>query len=185
MRKLSKSNKTNPSFDWETPSTMLTAKQRMALLPTGPNVRHVYISPDLWVPICIVDNVHILPGIPRMFEELLEGLRPSLNVDSHNKQTRVLFSTPMKESEIAGFLTNLQEKVKQRGVKVGSYPRWGKTKNTVTLTGADKEYIEGLVGEVEKGVGGLRVSIEGEDDEYGKPEEIEKVEATTKGEAKT
>lgn len=148
-------------------------------------MRHVYISPDLWVPICIVDNVHILPGIPRMFEELLEGLRPSLNVDSHNKQTRVLFSTPMKESEIAGFLTNLQEKVKQRGVKVGSYPRWGKTKNTVTLTGADKEYIEGLVGEVEKGVGGLRVSIEGEDDEYGKPEEIEKVEATTKGEAKT
>jgi len=119
-----------------------------------------------------------------MFKDLLEGLRPHLNVDSHNKQTRVLVSTPMKESEIADFLTKLQEKVGQRGVKVGSYPRWGKPRNTVTLTGADKEYIEGLVDEVEKGVGGLRVSVEGEDDEQGKPEEI-KVEETTKAEAKT
>ncbi|PWW79865.1 Molybdopterin binding protein [Tuber magnatum] len=184
MRKLSKSNKTNPPFDWETPSPMLTAKQRMALLPAGPNVRNVYISPDLWVPICIVDNVHILPGIPSMFRKLLEGLRPFLDVDSRNKQTRVLISTPMKESKIAAFLTELQEKVKQRGVKVGSYPRWGKERNTVTLTGTDKEYIEGLVDEVEKGVGGLRVSVEGEDDEHGGQEEIEEVKATAKDEVK-
>ncbi|KAG0135275.1 MoaB/Mog domain-containing protein [Tuber indicum] len=183
MRKLSKSSKTNPPFDWETPSPMLTAKQRMALLPTGPNVRNVYISPDLWVPICIVDNVHILPGIPRIFEQLLEGLRPLLNVDNHNKQTRVLISTPMKESEIAGFLTELQEKVKERRIKVGSYPRWGKKRNTVTLTGPDKEYIEGLVDEVEKGVGGLRVSVE--DDEQGEPEETEEVGTTPKDEVKT
>ncbi|RPB06110.1 Molybdopterin binding protein [Choiromyces venosus 120613-1] len=185
MCKLSKSSKTNPPFDWETPSPMLTAKQRMALLPTGPNVQNVYISPDLWVPICIVGNVHILPGIPRIFEQLLQGLRPRLNVDSQNKQTRVIISTPMKESEIAGFLTNLQEKVKERGVKVGSYPRWGKIRNTVTLTGADKDYIESLVDEVEKGVRGLRVSVEGEDDAQEKPEEVTGVQATTKDGVKT
>ncbi|CUS10654.1 unnamed protein product [Tuber aestivum] len=184
MRKLSKSSKTNPPFDWETPSPMLTAKQRMALLPTGPGVRNVYTSPDLWVPICIVDNVHILPGIPRVFRQFLDGLRPFLNVDSHNKQTRILISTPMKESQIAGFLTELQEKVQQRGVKVGSYPRWGKQRNTVTLTGPDEEYIEGLVDEVEKGVGGLRVSREGEDDEQGEPEGTEEVKTTAKDEVK-
>jgi hypothetical protein len=45
-----------------------------------------------------------------------------------------------------------------------SYPRWGKARNTVTLVGKDKEYMDSLVPEVEKGVEGKRVVKEGEDD---------------------
>ena len=66
---------------------------------------------------------------------------------------------------MAGFLTELSGKVESKGIKVGSYPRWGKSKNTVTLVGRDKEYMESLVGEVEAGVQGTRVQQEGEDDD--------------------
>jgi len=57
--------------------------------------------------------------------------------------------------------------VAAKGVKVGSYPRWGKSRNTVTLVGKDKDFMEGLVEEVEKGVQGNRIEVEGEDDDGG------------------
>ena len=47
---------------------------------------------------------------------------------------------------------------------MGSYPRWGKDHNTVTLVGRDREFMESLVPEVEKAVQGRRVAVEGEDD---------------------
>ena len=70
----------------------------------------------------------------------------------------------MAESAVAEFLTQLAAKVEPKGVKVGSYPRWEKETNTVTLTGRDVEYMDSLVAEVEKAVQGRRVSVEGEDD---------------------
>ena len=48
---------------------------------------------------------------------------------------RILISTPMAESAVAPYLTELAEKVESKGVKVGSYPRWEKSRNTVTLVG--------------------------------------------------
>lgn len=57
-------------------------------------------------------------------------------VDPDGKGTcRVLISTPMTESAVAAYLTELAAKVESKGVKVGSYPRWGKQRNTVTLVG--------------------------------------------------
>jgi hypothetical protein len=49
--------------------------------------------------------------------------------------TRVLISTPLPESAVAPYLTQLAAEVEPKGVKVGSYPRWGKKSNTVTLVG--------------------------------------------------
>ena len=48
---------------------------------------------------------------------------------------RVLISTPLPESAVAEYLTQLAATVEPKGVKVGSYPRWGKKSNTVTLVG--------------------------------------------------
>jgi hypothetical protein len=48
---------------------------------------------------------------------------------------RISISTPMGESVIASYLAELADKVEPKGVKVGSYPRWGKSRNTVTLVG--------------------------------------------------
>ncbi|KAJ5106907.1 hypothetical protein N7456_003582 [Penicillium angulare] len=171
MKKLSRPHPLQPNFDWETPSPGLTAKLRMVELPFDPKIpaehQAVFVADDMWVPVAVVNgNVHILPGVPRLFEKLLENLKPALVPrlsDPEGKGTfRLMISTPLPESAVAPYLTTLAEKVESKGVKVGSYPRWGKKRNTVTLVGTDKELIESLVKEVEVGVQGVRVSKEDE-----------------------
>lgn len=71
--------------------------------------------------------------------KLLDGLKPHVLArlaDPEGKGScRVLISTPMAESAVAAYLTQLAAKVEPQGVKVGSYPRWGSKRNTVTLVG--------------------------------------------------
>ncbi|KAJ5697759.1 hypothetical protein N7488_011443 [Penicillium malachiteum] len=171
MKKLSRPHPMQPNFDWETPSPGLTAKLRMVELPFDEKIpaehQAVFVAEDMWVPIAIVNgNVHILPGVPRLFEKLLENLKPSLIPrlsDPEGKGTfRFMFSTPLPESVVAPYLTELAAKVEPKGIKVGSYPRWGKKRNTVTLVGSDLALMESLVKEVEEGVQGQRVSKEDE-----------------------
>ncbi|KAJ6134075.1 hypothetical protein N7523_000397 [Penicillium sp. IBT 18751x] len=171
MKRLSKPHPMQPNFDWETPSPGLTAKLRMVELPYDPTIpaadQALFVAEDMWVPIAVVNgNVHILPGVPRLFEKLLTNLQPSIKprlAHLEGKGTeRVMISTPLPESAVAPYLTELAAKVEPKGVKVGSYPRWGKKRNTVTLVGADKEYLESLVQEVEENVQGKRVSKEDE-----------------------
>jgi hypothetical protein len=72
-------------------------------------------------------------------ERLLKGLTPFVLprlADPEGKGiVRVIISTPLPESEVAGYLSELAARVEPKGVKVGSYPRWGKKRNTVTLVG--------------------------------------------------
>ncbi|KAI0158607.1 molybdenum cofactor synthesis domain-containing protein [Pestalotiopsis sp. NC0098] len=174
MVKLSKPRKSEPNFSWDVDSPAKTARLRMVQLPIDESrdlsKQAVFPQEELWVPVSIVNgNIHILPGVPRLFESLLEGLKPSIVsrlADPEGKgTTRIIFSTPMAESAVAGYLTELAAKVAPKGVKVGSYPRWGKQNNSVTLVGRDKEYLESLVDEVEKNIQGKRVLVEGEDDQ--------------------
>jgi len=183
MKKLSKPHKSQPNFSWDTPSAALTAKLRMAELPFDETKDEkdqvIFVKDDLWVPISVVNgNVHILPGVPRLFEALLDGMKPLLLprlLDPEGKSTyRLLFATPLAESSVASYLTELAAKVGPKGIKVGSYPRWGKKRNTVTLVGRDKEYMESLIPEVEKGVEGRRVMREDEDDSADENEKDDK-----------
>ncbi|KAJ5159899.1 uncharacterized protein N7482_006903 [Penicillium canariense] len=171
MKRLSRPHPMQPNFDWNTPSPGLTAKLRMVELPFDPAIpaeqQGLFVADDMWVPVAVVNgNVHILPGVPRLFERLLLNLKPHLVPrlsDPEGKGTfRFMFSTPLPESAVAPYLTELAAKVEPRGVKVGSYPRWGKKRNTVTLVGADKAFLESLVPEVEVGVQGKRVAKEDE-----------------------
>jgi molybdopterin-biosynthesis enzyme MoeA-like protein len=171
MRTLSRPHPMQPHFDWDTPSPGLTAKLRMVELPYDSRVAEeaqaIFVADDMWVPIAIVNgNVHVLPGVPRLFERLLEHLKPRLLPRLLNPEGkgiyRFLFSTPLPESAVAPYLTELAAKSAQRDVKVGSYPRWGEKRNTVTLVGGDRAYMEGLVEEVEANVQGKRVSREDE-----------------------
>jgi molybdopterin-biosynthesis enzyme MoeA-like protein len=97
----------------------------------------IFPAEDLWVPIvCVNGNVHILPGVPRLFERLLDGLKKAILPRVEGVAiTRVMISTPLSESAVAPYLAELAERVEKKGVKVGSYPRWGKATNTVTLVG--------------------------------------------------
>lgn len=144
MKKFSKPHPSQPNFSWDVPSPALTAKLRMIELPTDStrdlSKQAIFPVDDLWVPVaCINGNVHVLPGVPRLFERLLDGLKPVLLPrleDPEGKGIhRVLVSTPMSESAVAAYLTELAGRVEAKGVKVGSYPRWGKKHNTVTLVG--------------------------------------------------
>lgn len=171
MKKLSKPHPSQPKFSYDTPSPALEAKLRMIRLPideSRPEHDQVlFVKDDLWVPISVVNgNIHILPGVPRLFESLLEGLKPRLVprlTDPEGKGIyRMLFSTPLAESEVATYLTDLAARVESQGIKVGSYPRWGKSNNTVTLVGRNKELMDSLVAEVEKNVEGKRVEKEDE-----------------------
>lgn len=162
-----------PEIDWDVDSPALRARLRMVELPTDPAIapekQFIFPREDLWVPVCCVNgNVHILPGVPRLFEMLLDNLTPLLMPRLEGRQiARVLISTPLPESIVAPYLTELAAKVEPKGVKVGSYPRWERKRNTVTLVGKDAEYLESLVAEVVENVQGRRITVEGEDDESG------------------
>jgi molybdopterin-biosynthesis enzyme MoeA-like protein len=173
MKKLSKPHKSQADFDWNVPSAALTAKKRMVELPLDENTpdedQVIFVNETLWVPVSVVNgNIHILPGVPRLFEAMIDGMKPRILprlTDPEGKGVlRILISTPLAESAVAGYLTELAAKAEPKGVKVGSYPRWGKDHNTVTLVGRDREFMEGLVPEVEAAVQGRRVATEGEDD---------------------
>ncbi|OTB06502.1 hypothetical protein M426DRAFT_9638 [Hypoxylon sp. CI-4A] len=174
MKRLSRAKKAEPNFSWDVDSPAKTARLRMVQLPIDESrdlaKQALFVRDDLWVPVSVVNgNIHILPGVPRLFESLLEGIKPFIVdrlVDPDGKGiSRVIISTPMPESTIADYLTELAAQVAPKGVKVGSYPRWGKKNNSVTLVGRDKDYLESLVPEVIKNVQGRRVAVEGEDDE--------------------
>lgn len=84
-------------------------------------------------------NIYFLRFFSHPVEKLLEGLTPRVVprlADPRGKGIhRVTISTPLPESAITAYLTDLAARVEPRGVKVGSYPRWGKKRNTVTLVG--------------------------------------------------
>ncbi|XXG98248.1 hypothetical protein Hte_004571 [Hypoxylon texense] len=174
MKKLSKPRKSEPDFSWDVDSPAKTARLRMVRLPIDESrdlaKQALFPRDDLWVPISVVNgNIHILPGVPRLFESLLEGVKPFIVdrlADPDGKGIcRIIISTPLPESSVADYLTELAARVASQGVKVGSYPRWGKKNNTVTLVGRDMAYLESLVPEVIQNVKGKRVQTEGEDDE--------------------
>ncbi|OJJ37164.1 hypothetical protein ASPWEDRAFT_38820 [Aspergillus wentii DTO 134E9] len=180
MKKLSKPHPMQPHFDWDTPSPGLTAKLRMVELPHDEKIpdeqQAVFVADDMWVPIAIVNgNVHILPGVPRLFERLLDSLKPSLlprltNPDGKGIH-RFLFSTPLPESAVAPYLTDLAVRASPHGVKVGSYPRWGNKRNTVTLVGTDQAFMDSLIPEVEENINGRKVTYEEELDPPSEGEE--------------
>lgn len=161
---MSKPHPSQPKFDWDVDSPALKAKLRMVELPTDDTrdlkEQVIFSDEDAWVPVAVVNgNIHILPGVPRIckysrvslgemwpesyvlsvVEKLLDGLSPIVIPRLANPEgkgtTRIIISTPMSESAVAPYLTQLAERVEPRGIKVGSYPRWGKTRNTVTLVG--------------------------------------------------
>lgn len=144
MKRLSKRHPAQANFSWDEDSPARRAKLRMVELPTDESrddkMQVIFPSEDLWVPVAVINgNVHVLPGVPSLFQKLLDNIRPYLLPrlkDPEGKGIhRILISTPLPESEVAPYLTELANRIEQRGIKVGSYPRWGKARNTVTLVG--------------------------------------------------
>ncbi|KEZ40495.1 hypothetical protein SAPIO_CDS8385 [Scedosporium apiospermum] len=168
MRKISVPHPSQPNFNWEDDTPAKRARLRMVQLPIDEkrdvDKQVIFPHDDLWVPVTVVNgNIHILPGVPKLFQKLLDGLGPFVlpRLAGEGKGIfRVIISTPLAESLVADYLTTLAARVEPQGVKVGSYPRWGEAHNTVTLVGRDKDFLESLVAEVEENVQGKRIESE-------------------------
>ena len=112
------------------------SQRKMAMLPEGAKAVD---AGDLWFPIVIVENVHVFPGIPQLFEKKFEAIRDRFSGDPfHLRQVYVT----RHESDIAQSLHDLLGDFPN--VMLGSYPRLGETHYRVLLTleSRDLAYLE-------------------------------------------
>lgn len=127
----------------------LEAFYKMATFPvdkTG-NVKteRIFIDETLWVPIVGVQGrVYILPGVPQLFKKLLDGLEPYIRprIDKELSLKRYYVKTSTKESDLAPYLTDLQDKCNNQfgasNIKLGSYPHISWKTNTISIIGNEK-----------------------------------------------
>lgn len=135
------------------------ARKRMATFPDPFEIvlpRH----PTLWVPIVIVNgNVYVFPGIPRLFEALLESAKPHfLSRVTQQAYHRVQIATKSPEGVIAPFLAQVQEDCSSKQIKIGSYPYWKVGKDgarvVVSVVGKNEQDVQEISDVIVKGVDG-------------------------------
>lgn len=73
---------------------------------------------------------------------------------SHDLRLLISFIFRLPESNIAPFLTSLQERLKPEGIQVGSYPTVGRGV-TVSLIGRDKTRLDAIGDEVASEIQGV------------------------------
>ncbi|KAK9234889.1 MoaB/Mog domain-containing protein [Lipomyces kononenkoae] len=147
----------------------VAAQMRMATLPKGNTSTEtdiIYVD-NYWVPVvCVASKVYILPGIPQLFEALLFGIRPYIvpRIPASQRKHRLLVATRKAESEMASYLTKLQERVNDKEIKIGSYPHMSAGINTVSFIGKEEhlDYMKELVKETEGALEGRQVTDEEE-----------------------
>ncbi|KAK5780687.1 flavin adenine dinucleotide pyrophosphatase PWA37_003338 [Arxiozyma heterogenica] len=146
---------------------------KMATLPSGSNVKNYYVSDDLWVPICSINQqVFIFPGIPQLFEKMLTFFTPILKDLFHlttdrNEYVRYFVKTKLTESQISHRLKLYQEQSEKISpeIKIGSYPHYGMGFNTISILGEKKHdnFLRSIVDRAIIELEGEKISSELED----------------------
>lgn len=124
----------------------LEAFHKMAKFPTDTtgtnNLEKIFVDETLWVPIVGVQKrVYILPGVPQLFRKLLDGLESHIKprIDKNLLLKRYYVKTLTKESDLAPYLTDLQNKCNDQfgdmNIKLGSYPHFSWKTNTISIIG--------------------------------------------------
>ncbi|KAH9990244.1 Molybdopterin binding protein [Russula compacta] len=133
------------------------ARERMALFPA--NAETLFVARDIWVPVVRLEGkLCVFPGIPGLFQKMLDGLKAFLPLPPASERPfRHQIFTPLPESSIAPYLTELQNRVKEEGVRVGSYPQFMKGV-FVSLIGRNEGRIRELGKEVEERIQGRVVT---------------------------
>ncbi|KAI7876244.1 Molybdopterin binding protein [Lichtheimia hyalospora FSU 10163] len=115
------------------------------------------------IPIVIVNsNIYILPGIPRLFELLVDSLKDHLEKIIIKQQQsiggfhRMDVATMATEGAIAHILATIQARVLQDGLKIGSYPVWGDSNVNVVVSvvGKNKNAVQSIAKEIAKEING-------------------------------
>jgi molybdopterin-biosynthesis enzyme MoeA-like protein len=133
--------------------------QRMALIPSSSTVLS---TPMLWVPLVVVKNVHILPGIPQLFTKMIDNYFVQ-HIPAHFRNTsykRSVIHTNQPESAISQTLREFQERYQSTGIKIGSYPKLMENKASdnpytkyessvaVAITSKDSDLLEKVTKEL-------------------------------------
>ena len=91
------------------------SRQRMAMMPADAQL--IY-NPITAAPGFILNNVYVLPGVPKIMEVMFINLLKNLKKGKPKKI--ITINTNLYESKLAPFLKDIQEKNKE--CSIGSYP---------------------------------------------------------------
>lgn len=86
-----------------------------------------------------IENVHVMAGIPKIMNGMLNNIIPTLEGGDIIKSVQATFNKP--ESEMADIIEAIEVKYK---IDVGSYPRYqnGKPEVTIILRGTDEDVLD-------------------------------------------
>jgi FAD synthetase len=119
------------------------SQRKMGLIPEGATLID---AGDLWFPVVVVENVHILPGVPQLLQRKFHSIRERFRGIPF--QLRRVF-VKLRESDIAPALNELLLAFPE--LLLGSYPQIGEPDYQVLLTleSRDADYLrralEGLL----------------------------------------
>lgn len=123
------------------PAEFNAARQRMATMPRGATLidNPVSVAPGF-----IIGNVHVMAGVPRIMQGMLEGLLPKLK-GGIPVQSRAVHAAGMMEGRIAEGLARIQADFPD--LDIGSYPYYRPQGNGVTLVakGTDAARAEAAI----------------------------------------
>lgn len=126
------------------------ARKRMARMPRG--AEHID-NPVSVAPGFRIGNVHVMAGVPSIFQAMLDNVVPTLKTG-----TRMLSATvhcPVGEGAIGGPLAEIQHR--HPDTIIGSYPKYGEGKfwTELVVRARNPQALEAARAEVEAMVAGL------------------------------
>lgn len=129
------------------------ARLRMATLPSE---CETLWTEGLWVPLAVVRNVYVLPGIPRLFQKMLQSV-PADRFGCARRRERIAVLCEMAEGDLAELLEQVADKFDQ--VTLGSYPSTTeearkKYRSMITVEGDDRDVVFAAAEVVRVGVNG-------------------------------
>ncbi|MEM8541835.1 MAG: competence/damage-inducible protein A [Pseudomonadota bacterium] len=128
-----------------------TARKRMARIPAGATLIHNKVSK---APGFIVENVHVMAGVPSIFQAMVEEVLPRLEGGAHMHSKAV--ECEFGEGTIGDRLGELQKTHKE--TSIGSYPKFdGKRYSTqIVVRSRDQTAIDAAVEDIELALSDLR-----------------------------
>jgi len=124
------------------------ARKRMATIPEGSKILETI---GLWVPLVVIKNVYILPGVPGIFTKMIEHNRNHFKSEYSVKLARKFIYTTLREGDFADPLRDIANKYPQ--VFIGSYPKNDYV--TLSIEGENAILVESVGQDVKKAVSGV------------------------------
>jgi molybdenum cofactor synthesis domain-containing protein len=126
------------------------ARKRMARMPKG--ARHID-NPVSTAPGFVIGNVHVMAGVPSVFQAMLDNVLPTLKTG-----TKILSESihcPFGEGTIGGPLTDIQKA--HPDTIIGSYPKYldGKFWTDIVVRSRDRDAMGKAAGAVRQMLAGM------------------------------